>query len=482
MRVSLASATVAVAADLSFIHSAEVGDPHFYDEHGRVRIFHGCNRVQKSFPWYFPHQVGSDNEPALMKKMGFNVLRLGWMWSGFNPAPGVFNQTYLEIVQGIVDRFGKHGIYVLLDMHEDVLSSKFCTYDGAPQWVINKSQPKHAFPWPLKGNCSRPWEQNMFAEASLTAYQDIYDNNHGMLDDLTNFWEHSAEAWVGNPAIIGYETINEPFAGNIYEDPTLLLPGVAGSKNLQRTHDAIAKAIRKHDDRHMVFYEPVTWGMLFNGKIAGSGFSHVPGGPEYQNRSAFSYHYYCDSFVPGYETDPSMRSLLCDHITGPLVFEAVKQDLAHLGGAAMMTEGLACNYHGKDNPECRVVMGNLDRHIFSWTDYGHSQGETFDPEPDQQQEWARSYAQAVAGQPVSMDFNPDSREFEFCYTLDLGIKAPTEIFASQTYSYPHGMDISAPSSVTVDTSQEDTVKITPAAGAKTGDKVCIGIKRKGIVV
>ena len=44
-----------------------------------------------------------------------------------------------------------HGVYALLDMHEDVLSSKFCLYDGVPRWVIDKSVPKHAFPWPMKG-------------------------------------------------------------------------------------------------------------------------------------------------------------------------------------------------------------------------------------------------------------------------------------------------------------------------------------------
>ena len=31
----------------------------------------------------------------------FNVLRLGFMWSGYNPAPGVFNQTYIEVIHYI---------------------------------------------------------------------------------------------------------------------------------------------------------------------------------------------------------------------------------------------------------------------------------------------------------------------------------------------------------------------------------------------
>ena len=89
------------------------------------------------------------------------------------------------------------------------------------------------------------------------------------------------------------EIINEPFAGNIYSNPLLLLPGVAGQLNLQPFYDAIALAIRSEDEAHLIFYEPVTWGMVLNGQIVGSGFDHVPGGKEQRAKSVFSFHYYC---------------------------------------------------------------------------------------------------------------------------------------------------------------------------------------------
>ena len=39
------------------------------------------------------------------------------------------------------------------------------------------------------------------------------------------------------------ELMNEPFAGDIilYHDPTLLLPGEAGKKNLQLAYDVVAR-------------------------------------------------------------------------------------------------------------------------------------------------------------------------------------------------------------------------------------------------
>jgi aryl-phospho-beta-D-glucosidase BglC (GH1 family) len=34
-----------------------------------------------------------------------------------------------------------------------------------------------------------------------------------MLDDFVDFWSKSSQAWTGNTNVIGYELINEPFAG-----------------------------------------------------------------------------------------------------------------------------------------------------------------------------------------------------------------------------------------------------------------------------
>lgn len=378
----LGTVTAAAAAlPLPFIRTAPAPDRHFYDSFGRVRIFHGVNRVKKGFPWYFSDMHEADNEAQLMKEMGVNVVRLGFMWSGYNPAEGIFNTTYGRIMSEIIDRLATHGIHTLIDMHEDVLSSKFCLYDGAPLWVINKSVPKHPFPWPLKGNCSsRGWMINTLSEAAATAYQDIYDNRHGMLDNLVAFWEQTAQLLANKSAVIGYETMNEPFAGNFYADPLLLVPGVAGRKNLMRMHEAVAQGIRRHDKKHIVFYEPVTWGMILNGEYLGTGFDHVPGGDEYQNVSALSYHYYCATFLPAYGKEPVWRRAVCDSLVAPLVFRSVGDEVSKTGGALLMTEGLSCNPANPDSQsECEFVMNQLDHHLYSWTDYGESQGESFTP-------------------------------------------------------------------------------------------------------
>lgn len=51
-----------------------------------------------------------------------------------------------------------------------MLSSKFDLYDGAPRWLVDKSQPRHEYPWPMQRNMSM-WWMHYFAEAVGIAFQ-----------------------------------------------------------------------------------------------------------------------------------------------------------------------------------------------------------------------------------------------------------------------------------------------------------------------
>ena len=146
-----------------------------------------------------------------------------------------------------------------------------------------------------------------------------------------------------------------------------------------------------------------------------------------------------------------------------------------------MTEGLACDQSapgekGKNN-ECDVVMRALDKNLFSWTDYGDSQGATWNPSREQQEKWARSYAQAIAGTPINMTFSPQTKDFEFCFSLDLAIDMPTEIFASLTYSYNVTRRISTSSNIKVQDEDTDIVYIIPTRSATQGSTACVRISR-----
>ena len=101
-----------------------------------------------------------------------------------------------------------------------------------------------------------------------------------------------AEAFSNISGIVGFELMNEPWAGNIYKNPFLMYPGTADRKNLQPFYDRIQPKIYKNDPERIIFFESVTWTDEFNITLDDIGFDHVPGGQQYANKSVFAFHYY----------------------------------------------------------------------------------------------------------------------------------------------------------------------------------------------
>ena len=63
------------------------------------------------------------------------------MWAGVEPESGRYNYTYINIMKNIVEVLQANKIYVLLDMHQDVLSSRTGPYDGIPTWLYDRFPP-----------------------------------------------------------------------------------------------------------------------------------------------------------------------------------------------------------------------------------------------------------------------------------------------------------------------------------------------------
>src|SRR6266700_6771712 len=90
------------------------------DAHGRVVLFHGVNLVNK-FPPYAPSAAGfREVDAKLMADAGWNVVRLGVLYSGVEPSPGNYDESYLDRIEESVALLGRHGIFSLLDFHQDI--------------------------------------------------------------------------------------------------------------------------------------------------------------------------------------------------------------------------------------------------------------------------------------------------------------------------------------------------------------------------
>ena len=131
--------------------------------------------------------------------MGYNSVRLGVLWAGLEPIQGEYNMTYLEEVIKIVDIAGQHGLWPVLDMHQDVFNRKYCG-NGVPDWVAQPD--KENFPYPLqveyetdenhypsREDCESIswWINYHFTTSMAQAYGRFYNNFRGILDNFAEF-------------------------------------------------------------------------------------------------------------------------------------------------------------------------------------------------------------------------------------------------------------------------------------------------------
>ena len=111
----------------------------FKDADGRQVLFHGVNVVYKVDP-YIPSEGEFDSQNSLndedianLHKWGFNFVRLGVMWEAVERTRGVYDDSYLDKVEALINKLGKAGIYTLVDAHQDVFARSICG-EGMPDF------------------------------------------------------------------------------------------------------------------------------------------------------------------------------------------------------------------------------------------------------------------------------------------------------------------------------------------------------------
>ena len=228
----------------------------FTDPGGRVVILRGMNFVEKWAPFTPAADGFDDDDAALLAANGFNTLRLGVPFEFVMPAPGVVDDAYLTSIAETVRILGRHGVYVLLDFHQDGWGP--ATHgNGMPAWAtITDGLPNPPAQFPLY------YVQN---PALQRAFENFWANRPG--PDGVALQTHYASAmravaalFARSPNVIGYEAMNEPWPG---ADWSSCLTGCADleASRLAPFYARMTAAVRSVDRRHPVLVEPF---VLFN--------------------------------------------------------------------------------------------------------------------------------------------------------------------------------------------------------------------------
>lgn len=255
-----------------------------------------------------------------------------------------------------------------------------------------------------------------------------------MRDKFVNFWGEVAKNFHDNENIVGYELVNEPWCGNIYEDPLLLIPGVADRHKLQPMYDQINDEIRKHDTDSLIWFQSVTWELLGLGEKIG--FTHAPGGKEFADRSVLSFH----------------KSIAPNAIKEPYYYDKKFKEMERLGVAGAVTE--------TNTEQGHINFDLADQYGLSWMHWGYKKFSNwtwdddglFDRSCTSQnpydcaiastvKNYARTYPRAVAGDTVRFNYNDTTGDAMLEFAPNFDCELPTEIFLSETWVYKEGYEV-----------------------------------------
>lgn len=65
-----------------------------------------------------------------------------------------------------------------------------------------------------------------------------------MRDLFIRYWRKVAETFKGNDNVIAYELMNEPWPGDHFANPLVMIPGLSERLHMQHAYDLISQEIR----------------------------------------------------------------------------------------------------------------------------------------------------------------------------------------------------------------------------------------------
>lgn len=200
-----------------------------------------------------------------MAEHGFNVVRLLISWSRLEPTRGVVDWEYLDVIERTVDAAARRGIYSIIDMHQDAWGKFIATpegatcaagsrpaigWDGAPEWatIIGDAD-----------TCRTGGRED--TPAVRAAWDAFYDDAHEIQSHLVAMWFFVALRFADNPAVAGYDLLNEPNHGNRADFAERLGAYYGRAIDAIRTAELVARATRHGSFAHIVVFEPTVSGV-----------------------------------------------------------------------------------------------------------------------------------------------------------------------------------------------------------------------------
>jgi endoglycosylceramidase len=433
-----AAANVDAARPAGMLH---VAGGWLRDAFGRVVILHGVNLVWKDAPYVAPNTaLGlTDADAALMSSLGFNVVRLGLTWKGYEPARGVYDEHYLDRLVADARILARHGLYVLLDSHQDSFNERFdgggIHGEGFPDWAVYTDG--------LPSVPSITGDNRQTDPALNRAWDNVWADRGSLWEEYARMWRRVATRFASERGILGYDLLNEPWAGHQWPTCSAFPTGcpLFYRQFLQPFEDASAAAIRSVDRDHLVVYEP--------DDVASSGTHSWLTAPTPAGTNViYSFHVYC-AFHP-----PVADAAFCD-TSEAFAVNASVSNAARLHAAPLMSEfGASADLVSTARGVALADKAKVGWIYWEYKASAETLGAQNSPGGRDQSMFdndanlstlrkakadilSEPYPVALAGIPLSYGFDAAHEVFSLTYAPDASIAAPSVVFAGPRH-YPHG--------------------------------------------
>lgn len=409
--------------------SRDNGPSRIVDAAGRQVLLRGVNVNQLNDYFQGNRDLRTtipltEEDFADIAALGFGGVRLTMNWSSLEPERGEIDERFVERVHEVVGWAKAHGLYVVLDMHQDAWGKGVVTppdetclpgfteaigWDGAPAWAtFTDGMP----------TCRLQGVREL-SSAVAQAFTSFWADRDGIQTHLVEVWGRLAAEFADEPAVAGYDLLNEPHPG--------WTPGATGPTALGRFYDRAIAAIREAEDaadsgfHHVVFFEPIiTPGMSDSALAPHPAFTDDPD-------IVFAPHNYAESIEllpagnPSIEDAWAQDAAAAERYGTPLwigewgffndpeeqrdeIRRFARQEDAHLAGGAWWVWKQACGDPHVVGRPGRTPLGTSN----SLVRYDCPSGEALGtPEPFREV-LSRSYPRAAPGRLLSLESDPAS--------------------------------------------------------------------------
>jgi endoglycosylceramidase len=196
------------------------------DAEGREVLLRGVNVnalaeywASRDFPTVFPF---TEEDAELIAGIGWNAVRLLLSWSRVEPAPGEYDEAYLDQAAAAVATLAARGVYTIVDLHQDAWGATLAArpdeacpagqepafgWDGAPAWAT------------LDGGAPRCTIAGLreTSPAVVAAWNAFWADapgpgGVGIRTRYVRMLGHVAGRFAREDAVAGYDLMNEPNA------------------------------------------------------------------------------------------------------------------------------------------------------------------------------------------------------------------------------------------------------------------------------